>query len=139
MRKVRAVIKGNRAPQRGTHLPLNPIIRGWAMYHRRAVSAKVFQSVDHAIFQALWRWAKRRHPNKGVRWVKARYFHPVDERHWVFSGKVRGSKDNPRRSTCLRPIASPSYGIPDQQSGQPLRSPMGALPGATSSLKMAAL
>jgi len=62
------------------------------MYHRHGVSAKVFQSVDHAIFQALWRWAKRRHPNKGVRWVKARYFHTSDERHWVFSGMVRGSK-----------------------------------------------
>ena len=91
LRNVRAVIKGNKSAAAGSLIcQLNPIIRGWAMYHRHAVSAKVFQSVDYAIFQALWRWATRRHPNKGVRWVKARYFHPIDERNWVFSGKARG-------------------------------------------------
>jgi RNA-directed DNA polymerase len=79
---------------------LNPIIRGWAMYHRHAVSAKVFQSVDHAIFQTLWRWAKRRHPTKGVRWVTARYFHPIDDRNWVFSGTARGPKGK-RRAVYL--------------------------------------
>lgn len=93
LRKVRAVIKDNKSAAAGSLIcQVNPIIRGWAMYHRYAVSAKVFQSVDHAIFQALWRWAKRRHPNKGVQWVKARYFHPIGARNWVFSGKVRGPK-----------------------------------------------
>ena len=82
LRKVRAVIKGNKSASAGNLIcHLNPIIRGWAMYHRHGVSAKVVQSVDHALFQSLWRWAKRRHPNKGVRWVKARYFHTSDERH----------------------------------------------------------
>src|ERR687888_489060 len=93
LRKVRAVIKGNKSASAGNLIcHLNPIIRGWAMYHRHAVSAKVFQSVDHAIFQSLWRWAKRRHPNKGVRWVKARYFHTTDDRNWVLAGKARGPK-----------------------------------------------
>jgi RNA-directed DNA polymerase len=93
LRNVRAVIKDNKSAAAGSLIcQVNPIIRGWAMYHRYAVSAKVFQSVDHAIFQALWRWAKRRHPNKGVQWVKARYFHPIGARNWVFSGKVRGPK-----------------------------------------------
>jgi len=93
LRKVRTVMKDNKGAAAG-HLiyQLNPIIRGWAMYHRHAVSAKVFESVDHAIFQALWRWAKRRHPNKGLRWVKARYFHSIGDRNWVFSGEVRDPK-----------------------------------------------
>jgi RNA-directed DNA polymerase len=91
LRNVRAVIKGNKSAAAGSLIcQVNPIIRGWAMYHRHAVSAKVFQSVDHAIFQTRWRWAKRRHPNMGVQWVKARYLHTVGERHWVFSGKARG-------------------------------------------------
>lgn len=93
LRKVRTVIKGNKSATAGSLISqLNPIIRGWAMYHRHAVSSKVFQSVDHAIYQTLWRWAKRRHPNKGVRWVKARYFYTIGDRHWVFSGKARGPK-----------------------------------------------
>ena len=93
LRNIRAVIKGNKSAAAGSLIcPLNPIIRGWAMYHRHAVSAQVFQSVAHAIFQTLWRWAKRRHPNSGVQWVKARYFHTVGERNWVSSGKARGPK-----------------------------------------------
>lgn len=33
----------------------------------------------------LWRWAKRRHPNKGKKWVKNRYFHNVDGNDWTFA------------------------------------------------------
>jgi RNA-directed DNA polymerase len=97
LRKVRGLLKANKSAAAGTLIcHLNPLIRGWARYHRHVVSAKVFQSVDHAIFQALWRWAKRRHPNKGVRWVKARYFHALGDRNWVFSGEVRGPKGHPQ-------------------------------------------
>ncbi len=78
LRKVRAVIKGNKSASAGNLIcHVHPLMRGWAMYHRHVVSAKVCQSVDHAILQSLWRWAKRRHPNKGVRWVKARSFLPA--------------------------------------------------------------
>lgn len=91
LRKVRGLIKANKSAAAGSLICLlNPLIRGWAQYHRHVVSAKVFQSVDHAIFQSLWRWAKRRHPNKGVRWVKARYFTTVGTHHWVFAGEVQG-------------------------------------------------
>jgi RNA-directed DNA polymerase len=91
LRKVRNVIKANKSAAAGSLICLlNPLIRGWALYHRHVVSAKVFQSVDPAIFQALWRWAKRRHSNKGVRWVKARYFTTVGTQHWVFAGEVQG-------------------------------------------------
>jgi RNA-directed DNA polymerase len=96
LRNVRRLIKANKTASAGALIcQLNPLIRGWALYHRHVVSAKTFQSVDHAIFQALWRWAKRRHPNKGVRWVKARYFHQINARQWVFSGEVRGPKGQP--------------------------------------------
>jgi RNA-directed DNA polymerase len=92
LRKVRGVINANKSATAGSLICLlNPLIRGWAMYHRHVISAKIFQSVDHAIFQALWRWANRRHPNKGRRWVKARYFVTLGTRRWVFSGNVRGS------------------------------------------------
>jgi RNA-directed DNA polymerase len=97
LRSVRMVIKANKSASAGALIcQLNPLIRGWALYHRHVVSAKTFQSVDHAIFQALWRWAKRRHPTKGARWVKARYFRSTDTRSWVFSGEVRGTTALPR-------------------------------------------
>jgi RNA-directed DNA polymerase len=42
LRNVRSVIKGNKSAAAGSLISqLNPIIRGWAMYHRHAVSAKI--------------------------------------------------------------------------------------------------
>src|SRR4051794_39015592 len=49
-------------------LRLNQQIKGWTMYHRYAASKRTFTHVDHRIFQMLWRWCRRRHPNKGRRW-----------------------------------------------------------------------
>ena len=44
---------------------LNPLIRGWANYHHRgAVAKETFAHVDAKIFELLWQWAKRRHPEK---------------------------------------------------------------------------
>lgn len=45
---------------------LNPIVRGWANYHRHVVSKRVFARIDAAIFRMLWRWAQARHPRKGL-------------------------------------------------------------------------
>jgi RNA-directed DNA polymerase len=53
---------------------LNPVIRGWANYHRHIVASKTFNYVDSNIFKCIWRWAKRRHPQKGNQWIKRKYF-----------------------------------------------------------------
>lgn len=94
--KVRHVIKGHAQAKAGNLIRmLNPIIRGWANYHRHVSSKQTFVKVDHAIFQALWRWARRRHPNKPRRWVKEKYFHRIDQRHWVFCGVGVGRNGKP--------------------------------------------
>ncbi len=96
--KVRQVIKGH-AQAKASNLirMLNPIIRGWANYHRHVSSKQTFVKIDNAIFHALWRWARRRHPNKPRRWVKEKYFHHVDQRHWVFCGEGIGRNGKPTR------------------------------------------
>ena len=56
---------------------LNPKIRGWANYFRGVVSKETFSYVDNQTFWAVWRWARRRHPRKGKRWIWEKYFpHP---------------------------------------------------------------
>ncbi|WP_310732741.1 group II intron maturase-specific domain-containing protein [Wolbachia pipientis] len=35
---------------------------------------RAFNKIDHEIMCALWKWAKKRHPRKGLRWIKNRYF-----------------------------------------------------------------
>ncbi len=72
------------ARQEDVIFSLNPIIRGWGSYHSSVHAKRSFSRMDHLIWQALWRWAKRRHPNKGLRWVKQRYFHAVKGRDWYF-------------------------------------------------------
>ena len=87
---LRDVIKGNAQVTVGQLIvKLNPKIRGWTNYHRHVSSKQTFAKVDHAIFQALWQWAKRRHPKKGRRWIKKKYFRSSGSRNWVFYGKVR--------------------------------------------------
>ena len=83
--KVRSLIKKHRmAPQQRVLEILNPVIRGWANYHRHVVSKETFSKADHQIWRALWNWARFRHPNKGRRWIVKRYFHTVKSRSWVF-------------------------------------------------------
>lgn len=84
--KVRDIVKEGRAKtQKWVIEKLNPILRGWANFHRHVCSKETYQWVDHTIFGILWKWAKRRHSNKGARWVKDRYFHRIGSRKWVFS------------------------------------------------------
>lgn len=74
---------------------LNPKIIGWANYHRHVVASKTFTKVDSYIWKALWKWARRRHPKKGKRWIANRYSHQEGNRHWVFRCDLRqddGSK-----------------------------------------------
>ena len=64
---------------------LNPIITGWANYHRSVVSSEIFHKMDHKIWNMLWHWAKRRHPNKPKQWIVSKYWHSSGKRNWVFS------------------------------------------------------
>ena len=72
---------------------LNPVIRGWANYHRHVVSKRIFGRIDELIFRSLWRWACRRHPRKGDRWIKNKYFERVGNRDWWFFGESSHQED----------------------------------------------
>lgn len=63
---------------------LNRKIHGWANYHQSVCASIAFSYIDHILFELLWRWAKRRHPNKGQYWIASRYWHGRDSRAWVF-------------------------------------------------------
>lgn len=89
--KLRQTIREHRtAKQEVLILKLNPLIRGWAQYHRVVAVRDTFHKMDHLLFKALWRWSRRRHPNKARRWIKQRYFRKEGGRDWVFAvGKLR--------------------------------------------------
>ena len=84
--KVRETIKAHGSATQATLIwKLNPILRGWANYHRSQVASNAFQRADAQVFAALWRWARRRHPQKGRQWTRDRYWHTIGNRNWVFA------------------------------------------------------
>ncbi len=88
---IRKVVKTNKQATPGNLIAqLNPKIRGWANYHRHVVSTETFSKVDHAIFCTLWQWAKRRQPNKPLKWIKKKYFTSLEGQNWVFHGEILG-------------------------------------------------
>jgi RNA-directed DNA polymerase len=105
---VREIIKSHGAASAGQLIAqLNPVIRGWANYHCHVVSSRVFSSVRAALFQAIWRWAKRRHPTKSAAWVKAKYFRATATRQWIFFGQVEGHQGKPQTIQLFDPTQVP--------------------------------
>lgn len=83
--KTRKIIKSHLGSKTVEMLRvLNPVIRGWANYHRHACSKKAFHYIDYCIFKNLWKWAKRRHPSKKAHWIRKRYFRTIGNREWCF-------------------------------------------------------
>jgi RNA-directed DNA polymerase len=84
--KVRVIIEVNvSASQAELIEQLNPVIRGWANYHRHCSAKRAFERVDFEIWRKLWQWSRRRHPGKSLAWVEARYFHTIGGRSWSFA------------------------------------------------------
>jgi RNA-directed DNA polymerase len=53
---------------------LNSILRGWGNFYRHAWGAKkVFSQLDHYVHWTILRWLRKKHPNKGFKWLMARY------------------------------------------------------------------
>ena len=70
---------------------LNPRIRGWAIYFSHLVSSRVFHRVDKAIFDAMVRWMRRRHPQRGMPWLRRKYFRSHGSRRWIITASPNGA------------------------------------------------
>jgi RNA-directed DNA polymerase len=82
---------------------LNPILRGWANYHRHVVSADTFRYVDWRVRQALWLWARRRHQNHSRHWISRRYWRVLPNAN-RFTAAWR-EKSGKRYTLCLFRLA----------------------------------
>ncbi len=106
--EVRAVIKAN--PQAGAGqliVQLNPIIRGWANYHRHSASKKTFNKVDWHIYQMMWRWARRKHRKKSTAWPKRKYLRRDAKHQLVFTGEALSQKGRPKQVQLYRAVRTP--------------------------------
>jgi RNA-directed DNA polymerase len=104
------------ATQAQVIMVLNPILRGWAMYHRHVVAAATFSRIDHLMWveaMALGQDAAIR--RKGMRWIKARYFERHGMRDWVFACATIASLSWPIRPDPL-PAGSIAHQAPHEGS-----------------------
>jgi len=87
---IRALIKSHPTIKTESLIRLlNPKLRGWANYYRHVVSKHIFCKVDSAIFQAIYRWTRRRHSNKGANWIFDKYYKHPAPNNWWFHAKTR--------------------------------------------------
>ncbi len=76
---------------------LNPKIVGWANYQAIGLSRDRTR-MDHILYCQLRRWALRRHPKKGDRWVMRKYWR-LETGKWIF-GTPDG--DTILRTHCVK-------------------------------------
>ncbi len=95
--KVRKMVKDGKAIKQADLIKeLNPVITGWANYHRSICAKQTFTDVDNHIWKALWQWARRRHPQKSKDWVKRKYFPQEGARTWRFGVREKGTQSDGR-------------------------------------------
>lgn len=105
-RKVKEVIDTHKtARQEDLIRLLNPMLRGWALYHQPVVAKQAYSRMDYRVFLKLWRWAKRRHPNKSLEWVRKKYYQTQSEQNWVFATTLM-DESGAKRDVGLYSLAS---------------------------------
>ncbi len=80
IKKVGTIIRNHQnKPMEALVKAINPVLRGWANYHRHVLSSKAFYRIDTYVYKQLWRMLRRRHSNKSKTWLFKKY--------WIASGK----------------------------------------------------
>jgi RNA-directed DNA polymerase len=93
--KVREIVRANLMMKQADLIRLlNPVLRGWAQYHRPVVAKETFSKLDSLLRWRLTRWARRRHPKKSPRWVAEKYW-PTVEGRVEFATRMRSEEDEP--------------------------------------------
>jgi RNA-directed DNA polymerase len=84
--ELKEVIRKNRQASQGQLIKeLNQVIHGWTNYYRSMVAKKTFHHCRYILFHQLQRWAKRRHPHKGMIWISDKYWHVEKGKGWIFT------------------------------------------------------
>lgn len=84
-KKISEIIKNNRTTKQEILIQrLNQVLIGWANYHQGTCAKKCFGTIDNRTWEMLWKWAKRRHPNKKHQWIVDKYWKEYKGRRWAF-------------------------------------------------------
>jgi hypothetical protein len=84
------------------HIPTDRVVlRRWLKRAIWKIELYSPRRRERKIWQAVWRWAKRRHPGKSAGWVTRKYWHPLGRRQWWFAFHT-GQKTSDGKPIWLR-------------------------------------
>lgn len=64
---------------------LNRKIISWQSYYFYTPNLhRTCSEMNHYLFWQVWRWCRKRHKNKGVKWIYNRYWYYNEKNKWVF-------------------------------------------------------
>lgn len=63
---------------------LNPLIERWTKYYSPLISDRIFSKVDFELHSKLRAWSRRRHNQKGKRWISKKYWSIPKGEGWRF-------------------------------------------------------
>jgi len=73
---------------------LNSLIIGTANYWKPSSAKETFSKMNHFIWKKVFKFVKRLHPNKPIKWIKEKYFPPYDDGkysgNWILTGSKEG-------------------------------------------------
>ena len=103
LREIKEWLRKHKTAKAATVISyLNPILRGWSNYYKSGSSKQVFTYVHHRLVMLLWRWSKRRHPQKGSKWVKRKYFGTIGGDRWRFYARTKDREGKDKVQYLIR-------------------------------------
>ena len=81
LQEIREYLKGIARSQTFENVirTLNSKLRGWLNYNRFVCSKKTFNYIRHQILLSIYRYLKRKHPQKSWGWIHRKYYKTVDK------------------------------------------------------------
>jgi len=62
---------------------LNPKIRGWCNYFANSPQSLTrFKRAEHYLYEKTWKFLRKKHPQRGSKWLHKKYVFPNKERTW---------------------------------------------------------
>ena len=91
IKEIKMVIKTNFStskPIEAIIRDLNPVLRGWSNYYRTSYHSQIiFIKLNHYIYQAWERWAKRINPKNNRKQIHKKYICKTEKRSWRIGNK----------------------------------------------------
>ena len=84
--EIKKFLKSSRfLPMDKVIIELNKKIINWQQYYAYTPELyKVWSEMNYYLFWRVWRWCKKRHKNKGSKWIYNRYWKIKENKKWIF-------------------------------------------------------